>query len=111
MSDACSGNEAIPTQVLMEMLDRQFIAPMLTDRRAAAVVRAVIDLARELGLSTVAEGIENAATATWLREHGCHVGQGFFLSPPVSSGKLISMSNRPVPGLEYVGDFGSMRPR
>jgi len=92
-------------------LDRQFIAPMLTDRRAAAVVRAVIDLARELGLSTVAEGIENAATATWLREHGCHVGQGFFLSPPVSSGKLISMSNRPVPGLEYVGDFGSMRPR
>ena len=62
-------------------LDRHFIAPMLTDRRAAAVVRAVIDLAGELGVSTVAEGIENAATATWLREHGCHIGQGFFLSP------------------------------
>ncbi len=62
-------------------LDRQFIAPILTDRRAAAVVRAVIDLAGELGLSTVAEGIENAETATWLREHGCHIGQGFFLSP------------------------------
>ena len=92
-------------------LDRQFIAPMLTDQRAAAVVRAVIDLAGELGLSTVAEGIENAASATWLRERGCHIGQGFFLSPPVSSRQLIGMANRRVAGLEYVDEVGSTRPR
>lgn len=92
-------------------LDRQFIAPMLTDRRAAAVVRAVIDLAGELGLSTLAEGIENAATAMWLREHGCHIGQGFFLSPPVSSRELISMANGRVAGVEYVVELGSTTPR
>ena len=92
-------------------LDRQFIAPMLTDRRAAAVVRAVINLTRELGLSTVAEGIENAATATWLREHGCNIGQGFFLSPPVSSRQLIAMANHRVAGLEYVDEVGSTGPR
>ncbi|WP_167103141.1 bifunctional diguanylate cyclase/phosphodiesterase [Mycobacterium sp. DL592] len=75
-------------------LDRHFIAPMLDDPRAAAVVRAVIDLAAELGLATVAEGIENLPTANWLREHGCSVGQGFFLSPPVSSEKLVTLFRR-----------------
>jgi sensor c-di-GMP phosphodiesterase-like protein len=59
----------------------------------------------------VAEGIENAATATWLREHGRHIGQGFFLSPPVSSAHLVAMSNGRVAGVEYVGEFGSTRPR
>ena len=92
-------------------LDRNFIAPMLTDSRAAAVVRAVIDLARELGLSTVAEGIENAATATWLRDHGCPIGQGFFLSPPVASRQLIAMANGRVAGLDHVDEVGSTRPR
>lgn len=72
-------------------LDRTFIAPILVDQRAAAVVRAVISLADELGLSTVAEGIEDAETAAWLREHGCRVGQGFFLSPPVTSATLLAL--------------------
>ncbi len=75
-------------------LDRHFIAPMLGDPRAAAVVRAVIDLAAELGLSIVAEGIENGQTAGWLREHGCSIGQGFFLSPPVSSKEVIDLFRR-----------------
>ncbi|WP_264001063.1 EAL domain-containing protein, partial [Mycolicibacterium gadium] len=44
-------------------LDRHFIAPIPADQRASAVVRAVLNLANELGLTTVAEGIETAATA------------------------------------------------
>ncbi|HTY27494.1 MAG TPA: EAL domain-containing protein, partial [Mycobacterium sp.] len=72
-------------------LDRFFIAPTLSDPRAAAVVRAVIGLARELGLTTVAEGIENAETVTWLREQGCDVGQGFFLSPPLPLDRLLEL--------------------
>jgi diguanylate cyclase (GGDEF)-like protein len=72
-------------------LDRHFIAPIPADRRAAAVVRAVLNLADELGLTTVAEGIENAVTADWLREHGCHVGQGYYFSPPLSSAKLVEV--------------------
>jgi EAL domain-containing protein (putative c-di-GMP-specific phosphodiesterase class I) len=72
-------------------LDRNFIRPMLSDPRAAAVVRAVIGLATELGVTTVVEGIENAETVRWLREHGCRVGQGFLLSPPVSSARLLEM--------------------
>ncbi|WP_431232599.1 putative bifunctional diguanylate cyclase/phosphodiesterase [Mycolicibacterium psychrotolerans] len=69
-------------------LDRNFIAPIPADLRASAVVRAVLNLANELGLTTVAEGIETAATAEWLREHGCHIGQGYYFSPPLTAGKL-----------------------
>lgn len=72
-------------------LDRTFIAPILVDQRAAAVVRAVISLADELGLTTVAEGIENAETVAWLRDHGCRIGQGFYLSPPVDAATLVAL--------------------
>ena len=69
-------------------LDREFIAPIIGDPRAAAVVRAVINLAHELGLGTVAEGVENTETASRLREYGCDVAQGYYLSPPLSVEEL-----------------------
>jgi diguanylate cyclase len=75
-------------------LDRNFIAPIPADQRAAAVVRAVVNLAGELGLTTVAEGIETAITADWLREHGCHVGQGYYFSPPLTADKLREILKR-----------------
>jgi EAL domain-containing protein (putative c-di-GMP-specific phosphodiesterase class I) len=72
-------------------LDRQFIAPIVVDPRAAAVVRAVVDLAHVLGVTTVAEGVENAETALRLREYGCEVAQGFYYSPPVSADELLEL--------------------
>ncbi|MCX2932836.1 bifunctional diguanylate cyclase/phosphodiesterase [Mycobacterium sp. CVI_P3] len=64
-------------------LDQQFIAPVLVDPTAAAVVRAVVGLAQELGITTVAEGVENAQTAEWLRRNGCDIAQGFLYGAPV----------------------------
>jgi diguanylate cyclase (GGDEF)-like protein len=75
-------------------LDRHFIAPIPADKRAAAVVRAVVNLAAELGLTTVAEGIETATTADWLREHGCNIGQGYYFSPPLTADKLRDVLKR-----------------
>ncbi|MCX6482933.1 MAG: EAL domain-containing protein [Mycobacterium sp.] len=72
-------------------LDRDFIAPILIDPRAAAVVRAVVNLAHELGLTTVAEGVENADTAARLREYGCDVGQGYFFSAPLSAEGVVDL--------------------
>ena len=72
-------------------LDRDFIAPILADPRAAAVVRAVVNLAHELGLTTVAEGVENAETAARLREYGCDIGQGYFFSPPLSAQEVVDL--------------------
>jgi EAL domain-containing protein (putative c-di-GMP-specific phosphodiesterase class I) len=72
-------------------LDRQFIAPVLADPRAAAIVRAVIDLAHVLGVTTVAEGIEDALTAIRLLEYGCEVAQGYYYSPPISGPLMLEM--------------------
>jgi diguanylate cyclase len=78
-------------------LDKDFIAPILVDRRAAAIVRAVIDLAHELGVTTVAEGVEDADTVARLREYGCEMAQGYFCSPPLAAediGELLMSSKR-----------------
>jgi diguanylate cyclase (GGDEF)-like protein len=72
-------------------LDRQFIGPILVDERAAAIVKAVIDLAHALGVTTVAEGVENAPTADKLREYGCEVAQGYYYSTPLAAPKLLEL--------------------
>lgn len=61
-------------------IDHSFVARMHADERDAAVVRAIVSLARDLGLRTVAEGVEEAATADRLRRIGCDALQGFLLS-------------------------------
>lgn len=64
-------------------LDRQFIAPIMRDPRAAAIVRSAIDLAHTFGIASVAEGVENKATADRLREYRCEFVQGHYFSPPL----------------------------
>ena len=64
-------------------IDRSFVSDLETSAEARAVVRAVVGLARELGLRTVAEGIETPGQLAVLREAGCPYGQGFLFSPPV----------------------------
>jgi diguanylate cyclase (GGDEF)-like protein len=68
--------------------DRHFIASVATDDRAAAVVSAVIELNHNLGITVVAEGVEDAETAVWLREHGCDIGQGYYFGRPVSAAEI-----------------------
>ena len=72
-------------------LDGDFIAPILDDSRAAAIVHAVIDLAHVLGVTTVAEGVENAETAAALRDYGCDVAQGFYYSPPITAPAVLDL--------------------
>ena len=72
-------------------LDHDFIARALTDRRAATVVSAIIDLAHKLGLVIVAEGIENAEDAAHLRDLGCDVLQGHYLSPPLVADEVLGL--------------------
>lgn len=75
-------------------LDRLFIADVTTDVRAAAVVGAVLDLTRTLGISVVAEGVEDAETARWLARHGCHTGQGYYFSAAVEPGAVPALIGR-----------------
>ena len=64
-------------------LDRSLIASIDRDESAAAVTRAVIDMARALGHVVVAEGIERPEQAAALRALGCELGQGYLFSRPV----------------------------
>jgi EAL domain-containing protein (putative c-di-GMP-specific phosphodiesterase class I) len=58
-------------------IDRAFVDGLPKDRHDAAVVNAVLSLAKSYGLETVAEGIETPEQAGFLRAAGCRIGQGF----------------------------------
>jgi diguanylate cyclase (GGDEF)-like protein len=64
-------------------LDRSFIAQTTHDSEVAAVVGSVILMAHELGVQTVAEGVETDEHLQFLLDHGCDLSQGFLHSPPM----------------------------
>jgi diguanylate cyclase (GGDEF)-like protein len=69
-------------------IDRSFIMSMATSDGDAFIVRATIDLGRNLGLRVVAEGVETESVWNRLNELGCDVGQGYYLSRPVPATDL-----------------------
>ncbi|HTZ85752.1 MAG TPA: bifunctional diguanylate cyclase/phosphodiesterase, partial [Solirubrobacteraceae bacterium] len=85
-------------------IDRSFIAEVCTDERASAIVRSVIDLARNLELRVVAEGIETEGVLERLRELGCDVAQGFFIARPLPPAQLADWLSAQAarPALEHV---------
>ncbi|MGB5339084.1 MAG: EAL domain-containing protein, partial [Gammaproteobacteria bacterium] len=64
-------------------IDRAFIRDITTDTHDAAIVRAVMTMAHNMGLRVVAEGIETVAQLDYLRELQCDEIQGYLFSPPV----------------------------
>ena len=64
-------------------IDRSFVLDLLADSDDAAIVGSTIGLSKQLGLSVVAEGIENRATADFLVSMGCEEGQGYFFGRPM----------------------------
>jgi diguanylate cyclase (GGDEF)-like protein len=71
-------------------IDRSFITDILEDERAEAIVRSTIDLARNLELSVVAEGIETQAVMEHLAALGCQIGQGYAISQPLPAEELTA---------------------
>jgi diguanylate cyclase (GGDEF)-like protein len=72
-------------------IDRAFVRDMAVDANDAAIVRAIVGVAKSLGLQLVAEGIESAEQLKCLKELGCECGQGFYFSPPVSAESCRAM--------------------
>ncbi|TPQ38016.1 histidine kinase [Bradyrhizobium guangdongense] len=64
-------------------IDRSFVTDLLADSDDAAIVGSTIGLSKQLGLSVIAEGIENRATADFLVSMGCEEGQGYFFGRPM----------------------------
>jgi diguanylate cyclase (GGDEF)-like protein len=64
-------------------IDRSFVKEMIYNRGDEAIVRSTIELARNLGRTVTAEGVEDQATLQHLQSLGCHAAQGFFLARPL----------------------------
>ncbi len=69
-------------------IDRSFVQGMATDPGDLAIVRAIVELTRSLGLAVVAEGVESELTLSLLDEMGCDIGQGFLFSRPLPYDRL-----------------------
>jgi EAL domain-containing protein (putative c-di-GMP-specific phosphodiesterase class I)/ActR/RegA family two-component response regulator len=69
-------------------IDRSFVARMAQSRDCTVIVEIIIDLARKLGLRSVAAGVENKAILDQLIRLGCDAAQGFYLSPPVAADRV-----------------------
>ncbi len=71
-------------------VDKSFVLHMAANGDDDAIVRSTIDLARNLGLQVVAEGVEDEVTWRRLLQLGCHAAQGFFVSEPLAADDFLA---------------------
>jgi diguanylate cyclase (GGDEF)-like protein len=70
-------------------IDKSFIFELTTSTRSRAIVRAIVRMAESLGLTVVAEGVEDAATLAVLREMGAAQAQGYYFAKPMPMEELM----------------------
>jgi diguanylate cyclase (GGDEF)-like protein len=75
-------------------IDKSFVMGMEKSQSDAQIVRSTIDLAHNLGLSVVAEGVENLQVYELLRELNCDEGQGYYMSRPLPSADFTAWRDR-----------------
>jgi len=70
-------------------IDKAFVTYLHQQQADQVIVRSTIEMAHALGLSVVAEGVEDAQSLEWLRRHGCEMVQGYFICRPKPAAELI----------------------
>jgi diguanylate cyclase (GGDEF)-like protein len=85
---------ALPVDELK--LDRSFAARIMSDERSAAIVRSTLHLSRDLGMTMVVEGVEDAGALTALGEWGCEYAQGYYIAQPMPAERFLGwLAGRP----------------
>ena len=79
-------------------IDRSFVNDMLTSANDASIVNTIISLSKNMGLSVIAEGVENEAQRNFLNQAGCPEYQGYFYSKPLPLDQFLVFA-RPVPAI------------
>ena len=69
-------------------IDQSFVFGLIDNDNDAVIVRSTIDLARNLGLRSVAEGVESLAVLNMLESLGCDIAQGYYISRPLPASEL-----------------------
>ena len=83
-------------------IDMSFVRKIETNTKTRSILRFLIDMAHEMGVSLVAEGAETQAQVAFLQENGCDYIQGYYYSKPVPETKFCSLldSGAPLPELD-----------
>lgn len=71
-------------------IDKSFIKNLTDSKSDSTIVKSIIGLANNLGITVVAEGIENEAQLKFLTENGCNEGQGYYLSNPKNANEITA---------------------
>ena len=71
-------------------IDKSFIKDIDTEKSDAAIAKSIIDLAHNMSLQVIAEGVERPTQLRWLQEKGCDQVQGYYYSKPLSEEKLMA---------------------
>ena len=69
-------------------IDRGLISVLLKDSTSRKIVRKIVELSNDLGLTVIGEGVEDLHTANTLRAMGCGIVQGYWLSRPLPQDQL-----------------------
>ena len=77
-------------------IDRSFVQHMQNDQASLDIIRAIIDLAYNLKMEVVAEGVETAQQYKLLKRLGCHYAQGYYLSRPIPAEKATEFIKKPI---------------
>ena len=77
-------------------VDRSFVMEMLEDENDAVIVQTTIDLAHNLGMRVIAEGVENLEIEKTLQAMGCDAAQGYFYGHPVNSDDFINLIDKSI---------------
>jgi EAL domain-containing protein (putative c-di-GMP-specific phosphodiesterase class I)/GGDEF domain-containing protein len=71
-------------------IDQSFVRNLGANRESKEIVKAIIDLAHTIDIKTVAEGVETLSDYEYLNNVKCDVGQGYFMSKPLTSNNFVS---------------------
>ena len=72
-------------------IDRAFVRGLPDNRNDAAIARAILEMARALDIKVIAEGVETASQAEFLRAHGCHEMQGWLFSKALPAEEMETL--------------------
>lgn len=79
----------LPIEILK--IDKSFIDEILDSNEDRILVRGIIEMVQELGISVVAEGIENQQIASLLNEMGCNLAQGYYFCKPLDEEAFLTL--------------------